>query len=288
VRRKGVNDKSETPRRPGRRRSTTRRPWQAPARNQEEHRRRELGRWGAIASPWGECASRRWGWCSPRSTAGWTTASPPPATGRPCAPLFPSLLLDLDGSTLHTALVSAVTTHNHTTIRGAPNRSRQTKNPQRRNLRATLQEPKPCRWEDWSAEEEDWKRRGLYSSCGGREPEQEEGGAGCGVRYETGFGLLCLASLCVLLSRFALSDSEPNAARDIVPTSRARGRGMGMEGPVRGLPGPGSPPIDLVWGMFVSASGSFWPPKAATDCQTLSFSARFYKIRWGKNHPKST
>jgi hypothetical protein len=41
-------------------------------------------------------------------------------------------------------------------------------------------------------------------------------------------------------------------------------------------------------GMFVSASGSFWPPKAAADCQTLNFSVSFYKIRWGKNHPKST
>jgi hypothetical protein len=40
--------------------------------------------------------------------------------------------------------------------------------------------------------------------------------------------------------------------------------------------------------LFVSASGSFWPPKAAADCQTLSFSASFYKICWGKNHPKST
>jgi hypothetical protein len=42
--------------------------------------------------------------------------------------------------------------------------------------------------------------------------------------------------------------------------------------------------------LFVLASGSFWPPKAATDCQTLSFSASLYKIqiRWGKNHPKST
>ena len=40
--------------------------------------------------------------------------------------------------------------------------------------------------------------------------------------------------------------------------------------------------------LFVSASGSFWPPKAAADCQTLSFSASFYKIRLGKNHPKST
>jgi hypothetical protein len=39
---------------------------------------------------------------------------------------------------------------------------------------------------------------------------------------------------------------------------------------------------------LVSASGSFWPPKAAADCQTLSFSASFYKIRLGKNHPKST
>jgi hypothetical protein len=46
--------------------------------------------------------------------------------------------------------------------------------------------------------------------------------------------------------------------------------------------------IGHVLGMFVSASGSFWPPKAAADCQTLSFSANFYKIRWGKNHPKST
>jgi hypothetical protein len=36
------------------------------------------------------------------------------------------------------------------------------------------------------------------------------------------------------------------------------------------------------------ASRSFWPPKAPVDCQTLSFSASFYKIRWGKNHPKST
>jgi hypothetical protein len=40
---------------------------------------------------------------------------------------------------------------------------------------------------------------------------------------------------------------------------------------------------DLSWALFVSASGSFWPPKAAADCQTLSFSVSFYKIRWGKN-----
>jgi hypothetical protein len=31
--------------------------------------------------------------------------------------------------------------------------------------------------------------------------------------------------------------------------------------------------------MFVSASGSFWPPKAAANCQTFSFSVSFYKIR---------
>jgi hypothetical protein len=47
---------------------------------------------------------------------------------------------------------------------------------------------------------------------------------------------------------------------------------------------------ELIYSMalFVSASGSFWSPKAAADCQTLSFSASFYKIRWSKNHPKST
>jgi hypothetical protein len=38
--------------------------------------------------------------------------------------------------------------------------------------------------------------------------------------------------------------------------------------------------------LFVSASGSFWPPKAAADCQTLSFSASFYKIRWGQKPSK--
>jgi hypothetical protein len=40
------------------------------------------------------------------------------------------------------------------------------------------------------------------------------------------------------------------------------------------------PTMDL----FVSVCDSFWPPKAAVDCQTLSFSASFYKIHWGKNH----
>jgi hypothetical protein len=40
--------------------------------------------------------------------------------------------------------------------------------------------------------------------------------------------------------------------------------------------------------LFVSAFRSFWPPKAAADCQTLSFLASFYKIRLGKNHSKST
>jgi hypothetical protein len=38
--------------------------------------------------------------------------------------------------------------------------------------------------------------------------------------------------------------------------------------------------------LFVSASGSFWPPKAVADCQTLSFSASFYKIRWGQKPSK--
>jgi hypothetical protein len=38
--------------------------------------------------------------------------------------------------------------------------------------------------------------------------------------------------------------------------------------------------------LFVSASGSFWPPKAAADYQTLSFSASFYKIRWGQKPSK--
>lgn len=33
---------------------------------------------------------------------------------------------------------------------------------------------------------------------------------------------------------------------------------------------------------------SFWPPKADADCQTLIFSASFYKIRLSKNHSKST
>jgi hypothetical protein len=45
--------------------------------------------------------------------------------------------------------------------------------------------------------------------------------------------------------------------------------------------------IQVTMALFVSASVSFWPPKAAADCQTLSFSASFYKIRWDKNHPKS-
>jgi hypothetical protein len=48
------------------------------------------------------------------------------------------------------------------------------------------------------------------------------------------------------------------------------------------------PTVGALSPLFVSASGSFWPPKAVADCQTLSFSASFYKIRWGKNYPKST
>jgi hypothetical protein len=38
---------------------------------------------GAIASPWVECASPRRGWCSPRSTAGWTAGALPPSSARP-------------------------------------------------------------------------------------------------------------------------------------------------------------------------------------------------------------
>jgi hypothetical protein len=45
---------------------------------------------------------------------------------------------------------------------------------------------------------------------------------------------------------------------------------------------------ELNMALFVSASGSFWPPKAAADCQTLNFSASLYKIRWNKNHSKLT
>jgi hypothetical protein len=40
--------------------------------------------------------------------------------------------------------------------------------------------------------------------------------------------------------------------------------------------------------LFVSVSGRFWLPKAAADCQTLSFSASFYKISWDKKQLKST
>jgi hypothetical protein len=47
-------------------------------------------------------------------------------------------------------------------------------------------------------------------------------------------------------------------------------------------------PLLCAMGLFVSDSGSFWPPKATADCQTLSFSASFYKVCSSKNHPKST
>jgi hypothetical protein len=46
--------------------------------------------------------------------------------------------------------------------------------------------------------------------------------------------------------------------------------------------------LRLIMPLFVLAFWSFWPPKAAADCQTLSFSISFYKIRLGKNHSKST
>lgn len=80
-----------------------------------------------------------------------------------------------------------------TTIRRAPNRSRQTKEetepaaaagesnqPNPPALCASsssvllCKNPNSCRWGDWSAEEEDRKRRGLYSSCGRRKAGQEE------------------------------------------------------------------------------------------------------------------
>jgi hypothetical protein len=40
--------------------------------------------------------------------------------------------------------------------------------------------------------------------------------------------------------------------------------------------------------LFVSPFWSFWPPKAAADCQTLSFSVSVYKIRLFKNQSQST
>jgi hypothetical protein len=52
--------------------------------------------------------------------------------------------------------------------------------------------------------------------------------------------------------------------------------------------GPEIAQRNLIMAPFVSAFHSFWPLKAAADCQTLSFSASFYKICLGKNHLKST
>jgi hypothetical protein len=40
--------------------------------------------------------------------------------------------------------------------------------------------------------------------------------------------------------------------------------------------------------LFVSTFRTFWPLKAVANCQTLSFSASFYKICLGKNYSKST
>jgi hypothetical protein len=58
----------------------------------------------------------------------------------------------------------------------------------------------------------------------------------------------------------------------------------------------GKPNYQRQWGevrrsviaLFVWAFRSLWPLKADADCQTLSFSASFYKIRLGKNHSKLT
>ena len=57
---------------------------------------------------------------------------------------------------------------------------------------------------------------------------------------------VCFASLCVLpFSRFALSDSKPNATPPVISSTPRQGRET-QGGPVRGLPGPGSPPKDPV------------------------------------------
>jgi hypothetical protein len=133
---------------------------------------------GAIASPWGECACPRWGWCSPRSTAGWTAASPPPATARPCAvrPLsLPS------SSALHTALVSAITltpqqSAAHQIAQGTPPTTpkepkRQQENPTdssgtlRYYARTGIVALGRLKRGGGRLEEEE---RGLYSSCGGK------------------------------------------------------------------------------------------------------------------------
>jgi hypothetical protein len=37
-----------------------------------------------------------------------------------------------------------------------------------------------------------------------------------------------------------------------------------------------------------SLSLSFWVPSTSENRTALSFLVSFYKIRWGKNHPKST
>jgi hypothetical protein len=65
------------------------------------------------------------------------------------------------------------------------------------------------------------------------------GGAGCDMKPAS----VCFASLCVLFFSLCLVglQTKRNAARDIIhPTSRRKG------GPVRGLPGPASPPKDPV------------------------------------------
>jgi hypothetical protein len=92
-----------------------------------------------------------------------------------------------------------------------------------------------------------------------------------------------------------LSLDRPVAARrrpSLSPTeSRTTGCGIPFQRetrPFRGNRGRQSELSHLALAPFVLASGSFWPLKAAADCQTLSFSASFYKIYWGKNHPKST
>jgi hypothetical protein len=77
-------------------------------------------------------------------------------------------------------------------------------------------------------------------------------------------------------SRGSSSDWEVAGCVDVMITAT----GQGTAG--------ASQPILISWPPFVSAFRSFWPPKVAVDCQTLIFSASFYKIRLDKNHSKST
>lgn len=235
--------KSETPETP---QIDAGRPWQRrPETSKNINQRRELDG-GAIASPWGECASPRLGWCSPRSAAGWTAASPPPPTGRPWPPR-PRLSTRPPFS----RSVSSQPKRPPQQFAGrAQNRSgeNQEELPRNRNRQEGIQ-PNPSalctsvlllqeqRWgRDWGAEEEDGT---FYSElrtavCGGW--RSAGGGCCCGRMKRLRFALRLLGLAVCPSSPFALSDPNPNA-RDLIPTSRkvreARSRGrVGMD-PVR-------------------------------------------------------